>query len=224
MNTVLEPIVDYAGLEDKVLVEMAHNGDSESLSFLINKYQHFVRSKVRPYFLIGADKEDLVQEGMIGLYKAIRDYREDKMASFYAFAELCISRQIITAIKTASRQKHGPLNSSISLDKPLTNEDSNYTLMDMIAGEKVTNPESLLINKEKVNEIERKIDELLSDLERRVLTLYMDGQSYMEISEELNTHVKSIDNALQRVKRKLERHFEISKVVWVKIAGKNSWF
>ncbi|MCM3164191.1 RNA polymerase sporulation sigma factor SigH [Metabacillus litoralis] len=213
MNTVLEPIVDYAGLEDKVLVEMAHNGDSESLSFLINKYQHFVRSKVRPYFLIGADKEDLVQEGMIGLYKAIRDYREDKMASFYAFAELCISRQIITAIKTASRQKHGPLNSSISLDKPLTNEDSNYTLLDMIAGEKVTNPESLLINKEKVNEIERKIDELLSDLERRVLTLYMDGQSYMEISEELNTHVKSIDNALQRVKRKLERHFEISKVV-----------
>ncbi|MFD2213499.1 MULTISPECIES: RNA polymerase sporulation sigma factor SigH [Bacillaceae] len=213
MNTVLEPIVDYAGLEDRVLVEMAHNGDSESLSFLINKYQHFVRSKVRPYFLIGADKEDLVQEGMIGLYKAIRDYREDKMASFYAFAELCISRQIITAIKTASRQKHGPLNSSISLDKPLTNEDSNYTLMDMIAGEKVTNPESLLINKEKVNEIERKIDELLSDLERRVLTLYMDGQSYMEISEELNTHVKSIDNALQRVKRKLERHFEISKVV-----------
>lgn len=213
MNTVLEPIVNYAGLEDKVLVEMAHNGDSESLSFLINKYQHFVRSKVRPYFLIGADKEDLVQEGMIGLYKAIRDYREDKMASFYAFAELCISRQIITAIKTASRQKHGPLNSSISLDKPLTNEDSNYTLLDMIAGEKVTNPESLLINKEKVNEIERKIDELLSDLERRVLTLYMDGQSYMEISEELNTHVKSIDNALQRVKRKLERHFEISKVV-----------
>jgi len=213
MNTVLEPIVDYAGLEDRVLVEMAHNGDSESLSFLINKYQHFVRSKVRPYFLIGADKEDLVQEGMIGLYKAIRDYREDKMASFYAFAELCISRQIITAIKTASRQKHGPLNSSISLDKPLTNEDSNYTLMDMITGEKVTNPESLLINKEKVNEIERKIDELLSDLERRVLTLYMDGQSYMEISEELNTHVKSIDNALQRVKRKLERHFEISKVV-----------
>jgi RNA polymerase sporulation-specific sigma factor len=213
MNTILEPIVNYAGLEDKVLVEMAHNGDSESLSFLINKYQHFVRSKVRPYFLIGADKEDLVQEGMIGLYKAIRDYREDKMASFYAFAELCITRQIITAIKTASRQKHGPLNSSISLDKPLTSEDSTYTLMDMIAGEKVTNPESLLINKEKVNEIERKIDELLSDLERRVLTLYMDGQSYMEISEELNTHVKSIDNALQRVKRKLERHFEISKVV-----------
>jgi RNA polymerase sporulation-specific sigma factor len=203
----------YAKFEDKVLVEMAHSGDSESLAFLINKYQNFVRMKASPYFLIGADKEDLVQEGMIGLYKAIRDFREDKMASFYAFAELCITRQIITAIKTANRQKHGPLNSYVSLDKPLCNEESNYTLMDMISGEKITNPEALIINQEKAADIKRTIAELLSDLERRVLTLYMEGQSYVEISEELNTHVKSIDNALQRVKRKMERHLEIRKAI-----------
>jgi RNA polymerase sporulation-specific sigma factor len=135
------------------------------------------------------------------------------MASFYGFAELCITRQIITAIKTATRQKHGPLNSYVSLDKPLSNEESKYTLMDMISGEKITNPESVIINQERAAYIELKIAELLSDLERRVLTLYMDGQSYVEISEELNTHIKSIDNALQRVKRKLERHLEIKKAI-----------
>jgi RNA polymerase sporulation-specific sigma factor len=206
-------IENYVKLEDKVLVEMAHSGDGEALAFLINKYRNFVRMKASPYFLIGADKEDLVQEGMIGLYKAIRDFRKDKMASFKAFAELCITRQIITAIKTATRQKHGPLNSYVSLDKPLFDEESNYTLMDMISGEKITNPEALIINQEKADDIEIKIAELLSDLERRVLTLYMDGQSYVEISEALNTHVKSIDNALQRVKRKLERHLETRKVI-----------
>ncbi|MFD4931283.1 RNA polymerase sporulation sigma factor SigH [Peribacillus butanolivorans] len=206
VNIGVQQIENYVKLEDKVLVKMVHSGDSESLAFLINKYQNFVRAKTTPYFLIGADKEDLVQEGMIGLYKAIRDFREDRMTSFKAFAELCITRQIITAIKTATRQKHAPLNSYVSLDKPLYDEESNYTLMDMISGEKITNPEAIIINKEKADDIELKISELLSDLERRVLALYMDGQSYVEISEELNTHVKSIDNALQRVKRKLERH------------------
>ncbi|KON69387.1 RNA polymerase factor sigma-70 [Peribacillus butanolivorans] len=212
-NIGVQQIENYVKLEDKVLVKMVHSGDSESLAFLINKYQNFVRAKTTPYFLIGADKEDLVQEGMIGLYKAIRDFREDRMTSFKAFAELCITRQIITAIKTATRQKHAPLNSYVSLDKPLYDEESNYTLMDMISGEKITNPEALIINKEKADDIELKISELLSDLERRVLALYMDGQSYVEISEELNTHVKSIDNALQRVKRKLERHLGIRMAI-----------
>ncbi|MFB6804995.1 RNA polymerase sporulation sigma factor SigH [Peribacillus butanolivorans] len=212
-NIGVQQIENYTKLEDKVLVKMVHSGDSESLAFLINKYQNFVRAKTTPYFLIGADKEDLVQEGMIGLYKAIRDFREDRMTSFKAFAELCITRQIITAIKTATRQKHAPLNSYVSLDKPLYDEESNYTLMDMISGEKITNPEAIIINKEKADDIELKISELLSDLERRVLALYMDGQSYVEISEELNTHVKSIDNALQRVKRKLERHLGIRMAI-----------
>ena len=200
---------DYEQLEDEHLVELVHQGESEALDFLIQKYRNFVRAKARSYFLIGADKEDIVQEGMIGLYKAIRDYKEDKLTSFKAFAELCITRQIITAIKTATRQKHIPLNSYVSLDKPIYDEESDRTLMDVISGTKVMNPEELIINREEFDNIEGKMTELLSDLERKVLALYLDGQSYQEISEELNRHVKSIDNALQRVKRKLERYLEI---------------
>ncbi|WP_235714550.1 RNA polymerase sporulation sigma factor SigH [Neobacillus dielmonensis] len=196
-------------MEDEEMVDLVHQGDSEALDYLIYKYRNFVRAKARSYFLIGADKEDIVQEGMIGLYKAIRDFREDKLTSFKAFAELCITRQIITAIKTATRQKHIPLNSYVSLDKPIYDEESDRTLMDVLSGAKVLDPEELIINQEEFDHIEVKMAELLSDLERKVLALYLDGQSYQEISEELNRHVKSIDNALQRVKRKLERYLEI---------------
>jgi RNA polymerase sporulation-specific sigma factor len=199
----------YFHLEDEQLVELVHNDEGDALDYLIQKYRNFVRAKARSYFLIGADKEDIIQEGMIGLYKAIRDYRDDKMTSFKAFAELCITRQIITAIKTATRQKHIPLNSYVSLDKPIYDEESDRTLMDVLSGAKVMDPEELIINQEEFDHIEIKMKELLSDLERKVLTLYLDGQSYQEISEELNRHVKSIDNALQRVKRKLERYLEI---------------
>ncbi|MFB9760797.1 RNA polymerase sporulation sigma factor SigH [Ectobacillus funiculus] len=210
----VESTENYDKLEDEVLVELVHNGDSESSNFLIHKYMNFVQSKVRRYFLIGGDKEDIVQEGMIGLYKAIRDFRREKTASFRTFADLCITRQIITAIKTASRQKHVPLNSCVSLDKPIYDEESNYTLMDVISEKKIMNPEALIINKEKVGIIELKILELLSDLERRVLGLYIDGQSYQEISKELNMPVKTVDNALQRVKRKLnDRSLEIRKAI-----------
>ena len=202
-------LANYQELEDEQIVELVHNGDSEALDYLINKFKNFVRAKARSYFLIGADKEDIVQEGMIGLYKAIRDFKEDKLSSFKAFAELCITRQIITAIKTATRQKHIPLNSYISLDKPIYDEESDRTLMDVISGAKVLDPEELIISQEEFDQIEVKMAELLSDLERKVLALYLDGQSYQEISEELNRHVKSIDNALQRVKRKLERYLEI---------------
>lgn len=202
-------IGNYMELEDEVLVELVHQGESDALDYLIQKYRNFVRAKARSYFLIGADKEDIVQEGMIGLYKAIRDFKEDKLSSFKAFAELCITRQIITAIKTATRQKHIPLNSYVSLDKPIYDEESDRTLMDIISGAKVLDPEELIINQEEYDHIEIKMSELLSDLERKVLSLYLDGQSYQEISEELNRHVKSIDNALQRVKRKLERYLEI---------------
>lgn len=204
-----EYIGNYMELEDEVLVELVHQGESDALDYLIQKYRNFVRAKARSYFLIGADKEDIVQEGMIGLYKAIRDFKEDKLSSFKAFAELCITRQIITAIKTATRQKHIPLNSYVSLDKPIYDEESDRTLMDIISGAKVLDPEELIINQEEYDHIEIKMSELLSDLERKVLSLYLDGQSYQEISEELNRHVKSIDNALQRVKRKLERYLEI---------------
>ncbi|ARK28497.1 RNA polymerase sporulation sigma factor SigH [Halalkalibacter krulwichiae] len=209
-ETKLKPV--YETVDDDELVVLVRNGDSGALEFLINKYKNFVRAKARSYFLIGADHEDIVQEGMIGLYKAVRDYNGDKLSSFKAFAELCITRQIITAIKTATRQKHIPLNSYVSLDKPLYDEESDRTLLDVICGTRVTDPEELLINQEEFADIELKMGELLSDLERQVLMLYLDGRSYQEISIDLNRHVKSIDNALQRVKRKLERYVELKGV------------
>lgn len=203
---VLQPYEEYS---DEQLVEEVHQGSTEALDYLITKYRLFVKAKARSYFLIGADREDIVQEGMIGLYKAIRDFKEEKLSSFRAFAELCITRQIITAIKTATRQKHIPLNSYVSLDKPIFDEESDRTLMDVITSTDSKDPEHLMIYREEYSHLEEKIGEILSELEQQVLALYLDGQSYNEISEELNRHVKSIDNALQRVKRKLERHLEI---------------
>ncbi len=195
----------YKEIEDEVLVGLAKSGDSLALDYLMYKYRNFVRVKSRSYFLIGADKEDIVQEGMIGLYKAVRDFNGDKLTSFRAFAELCITRQIITAIKTATRQKHIPLNSYVSLNKPIYDEESDRTLLDIIVGVKPTDPEELIISEEELKHIECKIEEVLSRLEIEVLSLYVQGRSYQEIAEELGRHVKSIDNALQRVKRKLER-------------------
>ena len=203
---------DLEAMSDEDLVELVRQGDDEALEHLINKYKNFVRAKARSYFLIGADREDIVQEGMIGLYKSIRDFRDDKLASFKAFAELCITRQIITAIKTATRQKHIPLNSYVSLDKPIYDEDSDRTLLDVICGSRVTDPEELIINQEEFDDIEVRMGEILSDLERKVLMLYLDGRSYQEIAVDLKRHVKSIDNALQRVKRKLERYLEVRDV------------
>lgn len=206
--------IKFEKLEDEELVKMVHEGCTHALEYLIKKYKNFVRAKSRSYFLIGADREDIVQEGMIGLYKAIRDYREDKLSTFKAFAELCITRQMITAIKTATRQKHIPLNSYISLDKPIYDEESDRTLMDVITGTRKSDPEFLLINREEFSDIEDKMTEVLSDLERQVLIHYLDGRSYQEISDDLNRHVKSIDNALQRVKRKLERYLEFREITF----------
>jgi len=197
-------------LDEKIIPD-ARAGDIKALEYLINKYKSFVRAKARTYFLIGADREDIIQEGMIGLYKAIRDFREDKLSSFRAFAELCITRQIITAIKTATRQKHIPLNSYVSLNKPIFDEDSDRTLMDLISEESISDPEEMIINREEFSGIEEKMGEILSGLEWEVLSLYLQGRSYQEIAEELDRHVKSIDNALQRVKRKLEKHLEEGK-------------
>ncbi|MDI7743268.1 RNA polymerase sporulation sigma factor SigH [Lysinibacillus fusiformis] len=202
----------FEDLSDEQLIEEVHHGNTEALDYLITKYRLFVKAKARSYFLIGADKEDIIQEGMIGLYKSIRDFKGDKLSSFRAFAELCITRQIITAIKTATRQKHIPLNSYVSLDKPIYDEESDRTLMDVITSSESEDPVHLMINREEYSHLEEKIGEILSELEQQVLALYLDGQSYNEISEELNRHVKSIDNALQRVKRKLERHLEIGEM------------
>ena len=198
----------YEEMTDQQIVRLAQAGEEPALVYLLNKYKNFVRSKARSYFLIGADHEDIVQEGMIGLFKAIRDYREDRLSSFRAFAELCITRQIITAIKTATRQKHIPLNSYVSLNKPIYDEESDRTLLDVITEGYLANPEDVLINREDMSLIEVRIAQSLSPLERQVLAKYLQGKSYQEISRDMKRQIKSIDNALQRVKRKLAKIME----------------
>ena len=211
MDSSWESMLDkrFADMADEQVVGLAQQGDSVAVEYLLSKYKNFVRSKARSYFLIGADHEDIVQEGMIGLFKAIRDFREDKLSSFRAFAELCITRQIITAIKTATRQKHIPLNSYVSLNRPIYDEESDRTLLDVLAEGRGVSPEELLISREDYSSIESRIGQVLSDLEQQVLRAYLDGKSYQEIAKDLNRHVKSIDNALQRVKRKLEKALEL---------------
>ena len=201
----------FADLPDEQIVLQAQQGDSTAVEYLLSKYKNFVRSKARSYFLIGADHEDIVQEGMIGLFKAIRDYQAERLSSFRAFAELCITRQIITAIKTATRQKHVPLNSYVSLNKPIYDEESDRTLMDVIVEGRAQNPEELIIGRENLVSIRDRVDQVLSSLEQDVLNAYLDGKSYQEIADKLGRHVKSIDNALQRVKRKLEKYLEESR-------------
>ena len=199
----------YEGMTDEDVALLARDGDEAALELLLMKYKNFVRSKARSYFLIGADHEDIVQEGMIGLFKAIRDFRPDKLTSFRAFAELCVTRQIITAIKTATRQKHIPLNSYVSLNRPIYDEESDRTLMDVLSEVQMAGPEELLISQEDYSSVENRISEVLSDLEMEVLNAYLEGKSYQEIAQDLGRHVKSIDNALQRVKRKLEKSLDI---------------
>lgn len=206
------PVGNYLEFQDKVdeeVVVEAKNENSRAQDYIIKKYENFVKAKARSYFLIGADKEDIYQEGMIGLYKAIRDFNPDKLSSFRAFAELCVTRQIITAIKTATRQKHIPLNTYISLNKPIYEEESERTLLDVLSGFKITDPEELFISAEQMNKIQEEIERVLSDLEQEVLKSYLDGKSYQEIACDLDRHAKSIDNALQRVKRKLEKCLNI---------------
>ena len=201
----------YKTMDDEDIVDIAMSENPVALEYLLYKYKYFVRSKARSYFLIGADRDDIIQEGMIGLYNAIRDYDKNKLTSFKSFAEICITRQIITAIKSATRQKHMPLNSYVSLNKPVYEEESERTLLDMISGNKTTDPMELFISREDMDIMEHRIGKILSELEMEVLMSYIDGKTYQEISTELNRHVKSIDNALQRVKRKLERKFVIKE-------------
>ena len=205
----MKVFLDFKDKSDEEIVAQAKSGNNRAQEYLISKYENFVKAKARSYFLIGADKEDIYQEGMIGLYKAIRDFNPEKSTSFKAFAEICVIRQIITAIKTATRQKHIPLNNYISLNKPIYEEESERTLLDVLTGLKITDPEELMISKEQIDYIEGKISKVLSGLELEVLTSYLDGKSYQEIASDLERHSKSIDNALQRVKRKLEKCLDL---------------
>jgi RNA polymerase sporulation-specific sigma factor len=208
-KSLLKLQVDNANVlrkeSDEEVVKLAKTGDETATEYIINKYKNFVRVKAKSYFLVGADREDIIQEGMIGLFKAIRDFKADKLSSFRAFAELCITRQIITAIKTATRQKHIPLNSYISLNKPVYDEDSDRTMLDIVSGAKIMDPEQVFIDHELSDDLRDKIKQNLSELESQVLVAYLEGESYQEMAKKLSRHVKSIDNALQRVKRKIEK-------------------
>jgi len=195
----------FCEMLDEEVIILAKQDDKKAQEYLISKYENFVKAKAKSYFLIGADREDIYQEGMIGLFKAIRDFKADKLSSFKAFAELCVTRQIITAIKTATRQKHIPLNTYVSLNKPIYDEESDRTLLDILSEAKVSDPEELIINREELKNMHSEIGGVLSNLEMEVLMSYLDGKSYQEIACDLDRHAKSIDNALQRVKRKLEK-------------------
>ena len=207
-------VLVFKDMSDEEIVELANEKHPMAFEFLMYKYKNFVRGRARSYFLVGADRDDIIQEGMIGLFKAVRDYDITRRTSFRSFAEICITRQIITAIKSATRQKHIPLNSYVSLNKPIYEEESGRTLLDMIEESRVTDPMELFISREDMDKMHSAIGKILSELELRSLMSYLDGNSYCEIALELNRHEKSIDNALQRVKRKMERNVEAYKLYY----------
>jgi RNA polymerase sporulation-specific sigma factor len=193
--------------EDDELAVLAQGGDRQAQQVLIERYRRFARAKGRGYFLVGGDGEDVEQEALIGLYKAIRDYQVDRLASFRAFAELCITRQIITAIKTATRQKHQPLNQYVSISGVRGGDDAGErSVEDLLDDHKVADPADQVVSGERMDAMRTAMNQMLSGLEVDVLRLYVSGKTYQEIGEELGRHVKSIDNALQRIKRKIDVH------------------
>lgn len=200
--------ISLAAFKDEEVVIMAQQGNSQAEEYLMDKFKPLVKSRSRAYFLIGADSEDIIQEGMIGLYKAVRDYNVERNTSFCGFAELCVNRQMITAIKAATRHKHQPLNSYISLNKPIFDDDSEQTYIDLLQEGELLNPEALFIGQENKDFIETQMVKNLSGFETKVLALYLQGRSYFEIAKSLKKNEKSIDNALQRVKKKMERFLE----------------
>ncbi len=201
MPSVLSPVSESS---DDALVLLARSGEVDALNLLLERYRRFARAKARTYFLAGGDLDDIEQEGLIGLYKAVRDFRSDRQSSFRAFAELCITRQIITAIKTATRQKHRPLNTYVSMFGVGSVDDAGERLIEGLLDQQVADPADEIVSDEGLAELRCLLAEVLSGLEVEVLRLYVEGWSYQEIGVELGRHVKSIDNALQRIKRKLE--------------------
>ena len=200
----------YGVMADEDVVEMAQDGSNSAVEYLLTKYQSFVIARASSYFVVGGSREDIIQEGMIGLYKAIRDFRGERLAFFRPFADMCIRRQIITAIKTATRQKHIHFNYAVSLDRPIYKAEDSTTLLDVCSAGKASNPEDIVVSQEKIEDIEATIAEVLSDLEREVLVAFLDGKSYRQIASKLGIKQKSVDNALQRVKKKLHVYFHMS--------------
>ncbi len=201
----VEVVAPLADETDDELVARFQAGDTQALDVLLTRYRRFARSKVRNYFLVGADADDLEQEGLIGLYKAARDYRADREASFPVFAELCVKRQIITAIKAASRQKHQPLNAYVSISTPSsTADDAPDPADELLRDHAIADPAEVVVDDDRLRTVQSSIAQLLSSLEIEVLQLYVGGASYAEISTTLNRHTKAVDNAIQRIKRKVE--------------------
>jgi RNA polymerase sporulation-specific sigma factor len=206
LRTIHRPLTD---LGDEDLVARYQGGDQDALNTLLGRYRRFARAKARSYFLVGADSDDIEQEGMIGLYKAARDFQADRLVSFRAFAELCITRQVITAIKAATRQKHQPLNQYVSISGVRGGDDpSERTVEDLLNDHHMCDPADEVVSRERMDSMRRSMAEMLSGLEVDVLRLYVEGKSYQEIGNHLGRHVKSIDNALQRIKRKLDLHLQ----------------
>ena len=197
---------------DRKYIKMIKTGDNVALDYIMEKYKNFVFSKAKPFFIVGAEKEDIIQEGMIGLFKAIKGYDESKEVTFRVFADLCIRRQIMTAIKAATRQKHIPLNSYLSLNKTAFDEESDRTVMDMLDMETVPDPLDTITSRETYQNLEMQMNELLSDFEQKVLTEYLNGCSYSEIATRLDSHVKAVDNAVQRIKKKVDKHIERDEI------------
>jgi RNA polymerase sporulation-specific sigma factor len=199
-------MTQYASSTDEELITLLRNGDKLAEEALYARYKQIVRSKARTYFLIGADREDIIQEGMIGLYKAVCDFQFEKKASFRAFAELCITRQIITAIKSATRKKHMPLNTYVSLNRSFFEGESDRPLIDVLSSAQISDPEDVYISRESYAAIADRIEHSLSKLEHDALGLYLQGYSYQQIADALKKSTKSVDNAIQRVKKKLEEY------------------
>ncbi len=204
-NVFFHSDLDYNNMSDEEVIDIAKTGNKQALDYLINKYKDLVNLRVNKYYIIGAEKEDIIQEGLIGLFKAIKSYKPGMQNSFRTFASICIERQLITAIKTSNRQKHIPLNSYLSLNMNAYDSeqsDSDTTLLEIYNNATVEDPLETLTKKEYYNHIENAIENALSDFEKKVLFRYIKGESYNKIAEELDTPVKSIDNAIQRIRKK----------------------
>ncbi len=204
-----EKYSDYEQCTDDELIDRLRRGEESITDYICDKYKNLVRSKAKSMFILGADNEDLIQEGMIGLFKAVRDYDMGRDASFYTFAELCISRQMYTAVQASKRQKHQPLNTYVSLDSGNNSDDGDekegLNLGELLANRAELSPEELFLDKERVAYLKKTIEEELSDFERQVLDLYMTGMSYTEIARVLGRDEKATDNALQRLKAKIKK-------------------
>lgn len=203
---------NYKEMSDEDLVNSSKSGDKNALEYLINKYKELVNMKVNKYFIIGAEKEDIIQEGLIGLYKAIKSYSGDKQNSFKTFANMCIERQLITAIKSSNRQKHMPLNSYLSLNESAYENDEETSLFDTFNSHQIEDPLETITKQEYYKSVEIAIDKSLSNFEKQVLNRYMQGESYIQIAEKLDTPVKSIDNAIQRIRKKATTNLNVSEL------------